>query len=305
MWLRHVATFSRPQMLSKYRLILLLPRDIVIPAHMNGYLTAWGDKRRYDENSKVTAWPLGPNLVFQQVLWLYHHKRMEGPFLWCEPDCIPVRPNWLDDLWEEYNNCGKSFMGGLVDVMNEGGQRIPRHMTGNAIYPDKPYMLAPAMLEARMTPWDVFAAPQIMKHAHFSTQIQHEYRHQEILSFDQMLRTVKPEAALFHTDKFGALIRLLASGSRPPTPTVIETVTSANPNGSVMFGTEEQHETEEEMLNRLLNELERACEDKSVRSKVARHLLEHGIVNQGHMTQHNLRRKKERETQVAAAEPTA
>lgn len=309
MWLRHVASFSKPGMLSKYRLILMLPRDIVIPEHMNVYLDAWGDKRRFDENSKIVAWPMGPNLVFQQILWLYHHKKMEGPFLWVEPDCIPVRPSWLDDLWEEYHNAGKPFMGGLVDVMNANGQRIPKHMTGNGIYPDKPYLLAPAMLEARMTPWDVFAAPQIMKNAHFTAQIQHEYRHEEILGADQMQRTVKATTSLFHTDKFGSLIRLLAGGTRPinqPDNPIIQPDKRGKPLVEVFA--EAANEVDEEGskepdIDDLLYLLDRVCKSKEAKSKVARYMLEHGIITQGHVTQHNLRKKKEREAHVV--EPTA
>jgi hypothetical protein len=195
-------------------------------------------------------------------------------------------------------------------VKNENGQRIPKHMTGNGIYPDKPFMLAPAMLEARMTPWDVFAAPQIMAHAHYTAQIQHEYRHDEILSVDQMQHTVRPEAALFHTDKFGAIIRLLASGAKvdkppesepaPPSPEVLRSRSIAE-----AFHEEEDQETPLEKLDRMLGEIDQVCADnKEARTRVARYMLEHGIVTQGHLTQHNLRRKKQRETQVAA-EPTA
>lgn len=306
MWLRHVASFSKSGMLSKYRLILMLPRDVTIPEHMNGYLNVWGDKRRFDENSRVKAWPLGPNLVFQQVLWLYHHKKMEGPFLWCEPDCIPVRPTWLDDLWEEYHNAGKPFMGGLVDLTNDNGQRIPKHMTGNGIYPDKPYMLAPSMLEARLTPWDVFSAPQIMQHAHFTSQIQHEYRHQEILSADQMQRTVKPATSLFHTDKFGALVRLLAAGTRPlnqPNDPVSEPDKRARTIAEA-FGEIAEEQPEESLEGMLIRIKERCQGDKVAKGIVARYLLENGIITQGHVTQHHLRQKKQREAQVAA-EPTA
>lgn len=307
MWLRHVAIFSEPHMLAKYRLILLLPRDVVLPETLNPYLDLWGDKRRFDENSKVTGWPLGPNLVFQQVLWFYHHKKMEGPFLWCEPDCIPVRPTWLDDLWGEYNSVGRPFMGGLVNVMNVNGQRIPKHMTGNAIYPDKPYLLAPAMLEARMTAWDVFAAPQIMQHAHFSDQIQHEYRGKQIESVEEMRETVKPKTALFHTDKFGAIIRLLASGAKAVNPLLNEPVEpepAPSRSRSIAEAFCEREETPLESLDRHLEEIEQACRDnKEARSKVARYLIEAGIVNQGHLTQHNLRLKKQREAQVAATEP--
>lgn len=280
-WLRHCATFSDKGMLAKYRLVLLLPRDVTIPNIYDPYLEAWGDKLRFDENSKVQEWPLGPNLVFQQVLWLYHYKKLRGPFLWCEPDCIPIQPRWLDDLFEEYVNTGRPFMGALVDQKNENGQHIPRHMTGNGIYPEDAHLQAPMMLEARLTPWDVFAAKQIMAKAHFTRLIQHEYRHQEIMSQPEMFGVLRPGACLFHTDKFGAIVRLLGKDEVRAEPRGSADLEHESPPAEVLLPP--AHMNLDDMLS-MISEMCRLSPD--TRRKVAYYVLNKGIVNSGHMAQH-------------------
>jgi len=300
-------------MLSKYRLVLLLPRSVLIPEHLNPYLEVWGDKKRFDENSGVVQWPMGPNMIFQQIQWLYHHKKLAGPMLWCEPDCIPVSPTWADDLFEEYQNCGKLFMGAVVDAKNEQGQRIPKHMTGNAIYPEHAYKNAPAIMEARLTPWDVYAATQIMANCHFTRQIQHEYRHDEILSRAEMNKVVRAEAALFHTDKFGALIRFLAeqpfaqevlpapeAAPQPdqegPEPPEVPLEPEAAAISVASTGTLS--------LDDMLERIRVMCEDIQVKRKVAYFVLEQRIVNQGFLGQH-MRRENKRKREEALASAAA
>lgn len=313
MWLKHCAVFSEPGMLKKYRLVLLLPRDVTIPQHLNDSLNAWGDKKRFDENSHVRDWPLGPNLVFQQVLWLYVHKKLEGPFLWCEPDCIPVKPDWLDRLFDEYERSGKLFMGAFVDAKTESGQRIPRHMTGNGIYPDKPHNTAPGLLEARLTPWDVYAATQIMRNCQFTIQIQHEYRHEEIRSAGELAQVLRENASLFHTDKFGAIIRILGGGELLPAdpheslalPLEAAPPESKGKTPSEVFAEEEKvelfhlgafdAELAKDHLDDMLELIGQLCaSDKEARRKTAYFMLEHGIVNQGFLGQFMRKRQKQR-----------
>ena len=91
MWLKHTAHLCGSK-LKNYDLILLLPKGTKVPEEAE----AWRTVTRFDENSKIEAWPMGPNAVFQQVQWFYYHNKLTGPFFWCEPDCVPVVPDWLD-----------------------------------------------------------------------------------------------------------------------------------------------------------------------------------------------------------------
>lgn len=69
-------------------------------------------------------WPRGAN-----AMWLATIKDMESPFLWLEPDSVPLCPGWLDTINEAYWKCGLPFMGSI----NEEGNK--RHLSGVAVYP--------------------------------------------------------------------------------------------------------------------------------------------------------------------------
>jgi hypothetical protein len=207
MWLDWVRRLD-PEVLSRYDLVLLVPKKTAVEDEL---LTAWRSFKRIDENSGVQAWPRGPNLVFQQIQWLYVHEKLKGPFLWCEPDCIPVKAGWLDILAKEYLRCSKPFMGRLVEAQVAGGQRIPKHLSGNAIYPNQAYTVAPKIMEASSMPWDVWAAEQILPKSHFTNAIQHDYRHPEIKDAQELKTLLRPETVLFHSDKYGAIARILSA----------------------------------------------------------------------------------------------
>lgn len=287
MWIKHVAAFSVPGMLKKYRLVLLLPRELLIPETLNLDLDQWGAKQRIDDNNKAQPWPVGPNSAFKQILWCYAHDKLQGPFLWCEPDCIPIKPHWLDRLFDEYERARKPFMGALVDGFFSTGYRIPKHMTGNAIYPDKPYQKAPKLLECHGTAWDVYAAGEILKleNFHDTDLIQHE--------IDDQQHPFNSSSVLYHPDKTGNLIGRL-SGSAEPLPQ--KSLIGAPP--VEVFSAEEP-----KPVDHLLSEILRACqEDKDTQRKVAYFMIDNRIVNSGHWGQH---KKKLKEQEAHAAELSA
>lgn len=302
MWLRHVAAFSVPGMLKKYRLVLLLPRNVVIPDTYNLDLDQWGDKKRFDENNKVQQWPLGPNMTFQQVLWLYAYNKLEGPFLWCEPDCIPIKADWLDLLFGEYERAKKPFMGALVEASTQNAVRVPKHMTANAIYPDKPYTYAPTLMECRGTPWDVYAAGQILQYLH---PVNHLIQNELVDKSDPSPNNIA--TALYHPDKTGYLIQTLSSGGRYEHP-IEDTKRKAFPEkpiGKPLVEVFEETPYVRSELEWMLEEIQKRCaSDKEMQRKVAYFMLEHGIVNQGHLGQH-MRKKAAARREAANAEPAA
>jgi hypothetical protein len=195
-------------MLAGYDLVLLIPQKTAIAPEV---LAPWRSVKRFNENTGVASWPRGPNLVFQQIQWFYYHEKLRGPFLWCEPDCVPVAADWLDRIRQQYAACGKDFLGAMVEhIVINNGQRVPRHMTGNAVYPHKAYEKAPKIMEAVTTGWDVQAADQILPKAHITGLIQHEFRHAQFTTREELEKTLKPGVVLFHADKYGAIPRLLS-----------------------------------------------------------------------------------------------
>jgi hypothetical protein len=211
LWLDWVAELSADSV-RKYDLVLLCPTNAELPESVK----AWGKMTRFAENHAIAAWPLGPNRVFQQVLWFYYHKKLRGPFFWIEADCVPLTPDWIDAIASEYRRGDKPFMGAMVDP-DPPKNKAPRHMTGNAVYPENAYLLAPRLMEAHHTAWDVHAAPQILRQAHPTSLIQHDWRSPEIRDRDDLRSRVQPNAVLFHSDKYGAISRILGArnGSAP------------------------------------------------------------------------------------------
>lgn len=309
MWLDWVAELSADNV-KRYHLILVTPQKTVLPESIH----AWGTLTRFDENSGVSGWPQGPNAVFKQVQWYYYHKRLTGAFLWCEPDCIPVSPDWLDLLADEYLRSYKPFMGGLVDVRSiDGKSNVPRHMTGNAIYPDRAFEKAPALMEANNTPWDVYAAQQIIKQCHFTPLIQHVYRHPEIKTMQELRAVLEPKTVLFHSDKYGAIRRLL--GRSGPDRGITQQQTPGRPLVEV-FAEEEGIPYQPSLKNQppaslsdftipnILDYLKERCEEREVRTMVANFMVRQNIVTQGHLANYAREVKKQKALDgLAAANP--
>ena len=290
MWLDWAEACS-PECIKRSELVLLVPREVQLPQSVR----AWGKVTRINENSYISEYPQGANAVFKQVIWCQYHGKIQGPFLWVEPDCIPVKADWLDRIDEEYARWNKPFMGGIVEPIRDEARRVrvPRHMTGNAVYPDKCWEIAPKILEATHTPWDVLAAPQILPKAAETKLIQHEYRRKEISSFEELRRVLKPETALFHADKFGAIQKLLGNrglldiaSTEPP-----EQKSTAVPEnlGKVLVPDDGEKQTygftiEECRLEDILVEIRDRCESsKEVHTKIAKFMVQREIVTYGHL----------------------
>jgi hypothetical protein len=207
-WLDWVAELSADSV-RKYDLVLLCPTNAELPESVK----AWGKLTRFPENHAIAAWPMGPNRVFQQVLWFYYHKKLRGPFFWVEADCVPLTPDWIDAIADEYRRGDKPFMGAIVEP-NPPKNKAPRHMTGNAVYPENAYLLAPRLMEAHHTAWDVHAAGQILRQVHPTNLIQHDWRSPEIRDRDDLRSRLQPKAVLYHSDKYGAIPRIMRANSR-------------------------------------------------------------------------------------------
>jgi hypothetical protein len=282
-WLDWVAEFSS-DCIQQFELVLLVRAQTQLPESVK----AWGKFSRLPENSFVEQYPLGPNLVFRQVLWFQYHKRIEGPFLWIEPDCVPVKSDWLHLISHAYQSGGKPFMGNVVDsfINQHTRTRVPRHMTGNAVYPDKAYLHAPRLMEAAGTPWDVYAAEQILPKCHLTDLFQHEFRAPEIRTLNEFNTIIKPNTALYHSDKFAAIARLLGRGEEvsleetfSSVPLMMTDGPKGNKGPSCAVGT-----VHDLSLDEILEELKVFTRIETNRKKIARFLVEQNIVNQGHVS---------------------
>lgn len=161
-----------------------------------------------------------PNHMFmlaaQQIMFSY-----KWPWLWLEPDAVPLIHGWLDALADEYAVSPKRFLGNLVKGDQPGLPEL--HLTGVSIYPPDAFPIydAFASIKSANVAWDMEAATAVVPRAKHTCLIQSFWGTRELpptfvketaagqppnaLPFSFL----KPEAVLFHRCKDGTLIDLL------------------------------------------------------------------------------------------------
>lgn len=164
------------------------------------------------------SWPIGPNWMFQTTL-KYVYEEWPLPFLFLEPDAIPLHNRWLTNLQEEYFRIGKPYMGAIVHSSGQAG--LPGdHLTGVAIYPADAYeRLKPIFSDPRA--FDMAMAPLVVPHTHHTNLHQHFWGKMNLAPHfrrdntpDQprntlLLKKINPGASIFHRNKDLSLIALL------------------------------------------------------------------------------------------------
>jgi hypothetical protein len=174
----------------------------------------------------IPATGYAPNHMFmlaaQQIFLSY-----KLPWLWLEPDCVPLKPGWLSTLAAEYAGSPKRLLGNLVDGTQPGLPAI--HLTGVSIYPCDVFPLFDAFksLSSANVAWDMEAATATVPRARNSAFMQHLWGTRELPPTfvkeaaagqpvnAKTLDFIKPDAVLFHRNKDGTLINLLREVPKP------------------------------------------------------------------------------------------
>ena len=219
-WLNWVAELGG---LSSHDLVLLTSPSAELPQSVR----AWRSVSHYTDRVNATGWPIGPNETWKQMLWILQDlpkvkkdERWRAPFLWIEPDCIPIREGWLATLEAEYQvalGAGKAFMGTCVPA--DPRHRCPEHMTGNAIYPFDAMVRAPNLGEPKWSighpAWDVHACGQLAQKYHkINHLLFHWWRHPPPSSTEELWKRVPATCVLYHSDKELKLIGALRAERR-------------------------------------------------------------------------------------------
>jgi hypothetical protein len=128
-------------------------------------------KKSFQEVGRIIAqdgyngWPLGPNQMFSDAAAQCY--AVNEPWMFWEPDCVPMKTGWVDDLETEFRKepaiLGHKYEGGVAT----NGKNIYNMIVGSAIYPPNfldfcpsarsldTYNMAYRNAENYPEPWDV------------------------------------------------------------------------------------------------------------------------------------------------------
>lgn len=169
---------------------------------------------------KSVSWPQAPNWAFQKTA-NHFHRVIKRAWLWKEPDMIPLKPDWVDQLQAEYQRCGKLFMGSVVPGMH--------HCNGTAVYPANTPEICPSAMTCVNYAFDTSMAKEMMPHCHDATRLmahvwgmENGKPHPQVgtpIHFDhpqQVQQWVPREAVTFHRIKDTSLIQMLRRIKQQP-----------------------------------------------------------------------------------------
>ena len=154
--------------------------------------------------SDKDGWPHGSVALFRTALeWM--RTRPAQPFLWLEPDMIPTRAGWVDEIQVEYAECQKPFMGCVWDVPK-------RHLNAGCVYPPGISRYNPVLAGPRYDlPIDLQRPDLTVRYAHNTPLIQRKLERpvrggEFKFPSPDSLNVIDPRACLFHGCKDGSLI---------------------------------------------------------------------------------------------------
>lgn len=163
----------------------------------------------------VEGWIPGAHSLFR-VAGQFAKER-NTPWLWLEPDAIPLVPGWFDALRRGYEPHAGKFMGYVYDT---GLTALPKKaMSGVAVYPPDAVTRLQAFIKGEIHAWDALAGDVMVKEGVHTGLIQHLWgKKGQPPRFGTIRRpgtpfltveNIKPEAVIFHRNKDGSLIRSL------------------------------------------------------------------------------------------------
>jgi len=162
-----------------------------------------------------SGWPVSCNMAFEQVAWLAHNN-LKQPFLWMEPDAVPLTPDWIDKIEAAYAACGKPFMGDFVGIRNIMPNGVD-HMSGVAVYHWDLPRLAPSIFNNENTAWDIASGGQVVYQMARTNLIHHDWVPEKKWRRDVVTPDcVNLNAVVYHPDKLGVLFNdgLLPNGTQ-------------------------------------------------------------------------------------------
>lgn len=187
----------------------------------------------YQDTFRNAPWPQAANWAFQETARRISALHVREPWLWWEPDAVPLKPGWLDTLQQAYTESGKLFAGPVAT------QQGMTYMAGVAIYPPNPQIHLYHAFLCRSEPFDIIASVRdgvLRKGADISHLIYHVLNHRTFRSVYE-LDSFPETAVLFHKCKDATLAGMLENrGDLPEIQKAPNTFYHSGDLGDVIYG---------------------------------------------------------------------
>ena len=221
-WIRQLGNCS------DYRAILCVDAATdyaLVNEVFNVVQATFGSAEIISNKNHVEGWIAGANSLFLTAA-AYVKKKKLGAWLWLEPDSIPVQGGWIQLLDQEYQTCGKPYLG---DVISGDTMGMPKeYLNGLAIFPEKAIdQMGPLVTDSAA--FDISTADLVVPQTHRTRQI-HVFwgeaglpptflsqKHASSPVNSLTLDFLRPETCVFTRNKDGSLIRLLWNKLYPGT----------------------------------------------------------------------------------------
>lgn len=192
------------------------------------------------------GWPIAPNRHWHSLVIRLERMGNRLPWLWLEVDSVPMKPHWVNDLWNSYVAAGKPFFGFTKPVTFLDANKVPFTkpkddiMMGVAIYPPgipKDELILPLFnnvgrrgVSGLKTPFDLYLRWVFKRRGVASTtaivdrwrtcnyRLEGDVIHCDPMPGEDRAKagTVPPEAVLVHGSKDGSLHKLVMGGGKKP-----------------------------------------------------------------------------------------
>ncbi len=138
------------------------------------------------ESDPGAGYPFGPNKTALEIINGYFTEADKvKAVLLIEPDCVPLAPDWLEQLEEEWDRCA----GNERDILGSWRPQNTRvgHINGNMIFNPLVSLLLDLSHVPRDEPWDTYYAPAFAPHWMRTGLIANRYK--EVCVSEEQLRT--------------------------------------------------------------------------------------------------------------------
>lgn len=200
-WANHIKKLGG---VSKHHIIVMPAHGVNTEGVMEPLSQAFGKAEELPCFHTEQGWPVSCNRAFEQAAW-HSYQVTKQSFLWMEPDAIPLKASWLDDIESEYKQCGKPFMGDFVKIAGVLPNGID-HMSGIAVYHWDMPRIMPSVFNNDHAAWDIVSGREVTPQMHRTNLIHHDWVpskqwRREVVTNE----CVNPLAVIYHPDKLGVL----------------------------------------------------------------------------------------------------